>query len=195
MEFSTADLLTIKEVLSDVLVNVNDLDQKEFTPGWYMRRVKKAIDELNYSTYFLVAPPYDVPMPQSLQIMIPSGAWNLKGLYAYNGDCCTVGTQQTIHHKANFVGNGRTSDKPVGYTSNNNMSNADPLYTATINDGNILFYNTDNGRILLSDSCLQYTNLRIVYNGIASVLTKLKSYHRLLLNQLWQRLLNVLFLL
>lgn len=167
METSYLSLLTINEILSDVTMYVDDKDQKKLTPGFYKRKVREAIDELGFTTFFDVRFE-DFDTPSSLQLMLPSGAWNIRDIFAYNGDCCQVGTQTTVHYKNQFLTRGRTGTNKTGYTSRNNPQNADPLYTNIFSDENVCFYAFNNGLISLSDSCLLFEHIRIVYNGIAS---------------------------
>ena len=108
MEFSYADLMSVDEIKSDVLVNVGDEDMKKLTPGFYSRRIKRCLDELGYETFFLTHF-QDYAMPESLQLFIPSGAFNLNNIFAYNGDCCEVGEMQTVHNKRQFLRRGATS--------------------------------------------------------------------------------------
>ncbi len=174
MEFSFADLLSIDEIKADVLVNVGDLDQKLLTPGFYSRRVKRCIDELGYTTYFLTHF-QDFPTPESLQLFIPSGAFNLNNVFAFNGDCCDVGGMQTVHNKRQFLMRGKTSaTQHFGYTSRNNDRNADPLFINVVGDSEILFYAENNGIILLSDSCRLYDHIRVVFSGTPSKIDEQK---------------------
>jgi hypothetical protein len=152
---------------------VDDTDFKLLSPGFYKRKVREGLDELNYTTFFDTRF-IDYDFPTSMQLMMPSGAFNIREVYVYNGDCCEVGEMQTVFYKKQFVGKGRSGTTAVGYVSPNNPNNISPLFSNATSDTGVCFFNVDNGRILFSDSCANYEHVRIVFNGTASDLDSSK---------------------
>ena len=67
MTFSYDDLLSIQDVISDVLLDLDDKPMQKLTPGWYRRQVKKALDELSFDVAF-VKVTRDFEMPHDLKV-------------------------------------------------------------------------------------------------------------------------------
>jgi hypothetical protein len=166
MTFSQSDLLSINSILSDVLTAVDDRETKLLNKGFYVRQVRKALDELNFTTFFDVRYK-DLDLPTNLKLEIPSGLWNIRNLYAFNYDDnidCKIGQSVRVFHKDNFISDG----KDMGYTANNKSFQVDPFTIPFSSDSIEHFYNTQNGLIIFSEACQNFDKVRIVYNGIAS---------------------------
>lgn len=173
MEFSYYDLLSINEIKANILVAVQDEEERLLTPGFYRKLVKDALDELNFETFFNVTF-QDIPIPSDLKVPIPSGCFNLTDMFLYqNENCCDIAcTNGTVRvfHKANFLTKG--FDK--GYTARNKPNTPDVfIHNRGINSA-VHFYNVNNGIIMLSDNCANYPYVRLVFNGTASDIDSLK---------------------
>ena len=176
MNFSYSDLCTIESILADVTQRVGDERTRQITIGSYRRFVKKALDELNFETFFDNRF-QDILLPSNLKLFIPSGCWNIQDIFVWNGtlndndsDCCTITSSARVYTKDKF----RTNGKLKGYTSPNKPGNYDSFYHGFSTDASIHFYSIQNGLINFSDSCANYKYARLIYNGIASDVDKTK---------------------
>jgi len=167
MTFSYQDCLTPETILADVLVNVDDEKQKQFTHGWYMRQVKVAVEKLNFNAPFIQTYK-DIDMTSDLIIPIPKGVWGLNDLFVWTpaGDCedaCKIGSIVRVFHKRNFMSKGYDT----GYSARHMSNSSDYLNLYPYQeDHSTFFYNIHNGSIMLSDACVAYDKVRIHYNGV-----------------------------
>jgi hypothetical protein len=176
MTISHDTFLTIDEILADVLEAVNDKPMRLFSKGFYLRQIKMGLEKLNFQAPF-ISMFYDMDMPERLVIDIPSGAWDINDMFAFhplkddNCNPCTVGASAKIYHKANFL----TTGKGEGYTAHTKPHQRDPFNPHFyIHDERILFYNVQNGLIMLSEACGAYPKLRIVARGTPKDVDKVK---------------------
>lgn len=158
--------ISINEVLSDVLVALNDEDTRKLTPGFYRAQVRNAVDELGFDTVFQEYK-IDVPIPSNHIVSFPSNAYRIKNAHIYSGSPDNIGYVQNLYWKKNA----RTEGFEKGYTANNHPSNSSDNYftSPTWGDTNIAyFFSFVNGNIYLSDPCASYDYVRIIYDGIPS---------------------------
>jgi len=164
MNFSYEDLLSIDEVIADVLLEVDDVEQRKLTPGYYVSQVKYALDELGFATFF-VDVTRDVIMPHDLLIEWPKGCFNLDKIWAYTGTPDDVQYKQPVYWKRNF----NTRGKDTGYTADSNEGNiSDPFIIAPSHFVSELFFNVRAGIIHLSDTCDVYDYIRLQFAGTPS---------------------------
>jgi hypothetical protein len=164
MKFSSENLLSINEVIADVLLEVDDEAQNKLTSGYYRAQVKYALDELAFDTFF-VEITKDFEMPDDLLIEFPKGCFNLINIWAYTGAPDNVQYLQSIYWKRNFD----TRGKEMGYGASVHEGNVtDPFIVAPSSYVSALFFNVRNGIIYLSDTCAAYDYIRIQFSGLAS---------------------------
>ena len=84
MTFSFEDLISIDEVIADVLQEVDDQAQQKLTPGFYRKIVKKALDELGFDVAFVDAT-RDLVLPDDLKVPTPKGVFNVKTIQVFTG--------------------------------------------------------------------------------------------------------------
>lgn len=174
MTFSFEDMLTIEEILADVLPAVDDEKIKYFPEGWYKRQVKTGLDALNYNAPFLETF-IDVDVTSNLIITIPSGVWDIQDLFLWNGqaDCdnCKIDSAVRLFHKRNM----HTKGYDFGYTARHTSNMSDAFLPVPYSaDSTTYFYNVHLGNIILSDACIDYEKLRIVYKGVPKSLNTVK---------------------
>ena len=161
MNFSPDDLLSPEQIKADVLLAVNDEEERLFNPGWYVSQIQQALDELGFDTFFWEIYK-DFPVPDSLSIKIPSGCFNLKNIYLFSGDCCNVEDMQNVYWKRNY----KTYGSGKSYTANNKTGVNDPFIDPLYSETGLYYFNVNNGYIELSSSCTDYDNLRVEFNGL-----------------------------
>lgn len=164
MRTNPNNYISINEILADVTVALDDQDYRLLTPGFYRAQVKKALDELGFDTFF-----YDFvedkEMPDDLQIPIPEGAFNVKGIYLIYGTPDNIKYQENLYWKRDFY----TEGEGKGYTATRHHRNvSDPFMKPVWNNKARYFFNIHNGIIMLSDLCKGYDYVRIKASGIPS---------------------------
>lgn len=177
MNFSSADFVTVNEILSDVLKLVKDEDYRLNSKGWYTSQVQQALEELSFDTFFSKGPPIIIPISDGLKIPIPKGTFNIRQLYITNGNACNVGHSQVVWYKRNFI-----AGTESGYIARDKYNNRDPFYKNrrsgnsrfAVGDDfrneptNLYYYGVHDGEINLSANCRQFKNLFIVANRIST---------------------------
>jgi hypothetical protein len=165
MNFSPASFLTVNHVVADVQLELNDEGNKLFTPGYYISQVQQAMEELSLSSFFHdLWKDFDFPY-RSLSLELPKGAFNLKAVFAFNGDCCSVDSMTQVHYKRGYAAKSASS----GYTARNKDSdNADydPWYPRYGGADSVYFYSLQNGNVTFSSSCSAFEKVRLYYNGV-----------------------------
>jgi len=176
MNQSRHSFVTSNEILSDVVRIVQDQDYRINSKGYYNSLIQQAIEELAFDTYFDERSEiFDIP--ENGRIELPRGAFNIKQMYAFDGDRCDVGKTENIYFKRNFIRGGSS-----GFFSRNKGNNSgDPFYPSDTfvnrgsSDGPIgarngvngsLYYGIQDGIVMLSDAVLRRQKVMIVYNGV-----------------------------
>jgi hypothetical protein len=172
---NTNSFCTIEHILSEVTASLNDREYRSgFSKGWYISRIQDALQELSFDTFYqVVTRDYDFPT-STLQMEMPSNAFNLREIYGWNGACCSPQSSAIIYPKRlynNKGGNGRGYTARVKKTGES-IGN-DPFHPNYANDGNFrnypdakYFYNIQNGLIMFSSSCAGFLKVRLIFNGI-----------------------------
>ncbi len=174
MNFSNENYCSIKECLADVTISVNDESMTLLSPGFYSRQIRKAMEELSFSTYFNVVY-LDLDIPIDLNLPIPKNMWNITDLFVYlksvvdcsetTCDNCSIDGMVRVFYKRQYISKG----KDFGYTARSHEDNVnDPFVVNPGTATNLLWYNVIEGVIMLSDGCKDYDKIRIVANGLVA---------------------------
>jgi hypothetical protein len=171
MNISPESYCSIKEIKADILLNVNDENERLLSPGFYDRQVKKALEELSFDTMFNVVY-IDMDIPSTLNMNIPRNMWNVNDIFVWKHgsvDCnqptcndCSISGMERVFYKRNYISKG----KGYGYTARNHENGVDPFMRRSGNGGGLMWYNVVNGVIMLSESCKVFDRIRIVANGL-----------------------------
>ena len=185
MNFSRKELITVNEILSDVLPIVKDYDFRMSSRGYYISQIQQALQELSFDTFF-DRRYQDFDIPANLRVELPEGAFNVRELYVYSGTECRVGHSEVVYHKKNFINDGNG-----GYIARDTWNNENDAFhkrrdlsvrrdegfidsSPNFNDSNqgrqrttvVHFYSVQQGEIHLSRSTKRFSKLRIVFNGM-----------------------------
>jgi hypothetical protein len=173
MNISNESYCSINEIKADVLLNVNDENERLLSPGFYVRQVKKALEELSFDTLFNVVY-IDLDIPASLNLPIPGNMWNINDIFVYKQgsvDCsqptcddCSINGMERVFYKRHYISKGNG----YGYTARNHEMGRDPFIRGAGNASNLKWYNVINGIIMLSHTCTPFDKIRIVANGLMS---------------------------
>jgi hypothetical protein len=159
MEFSLNDMLTVDDVLADVVRDCADEDYRKRTKGWYVAQIKHALQELEFDTQFNPQF-YDDVIPSTMRVNLPEGSFGVRGIYVYSG-VFAESTAKKVYRKLGGFSNGAGD----GMAANNMQGNSDEFVTHQGSDSVDFYYVVNNGIIILSDACSSYSKVRIVYNG------------------------------
>ena len=180
MKFSTADFVTVNQILSDVLPLVQDEGFRVKSKGWYTSQAQQALEELSFDTFFAEKDPILIAIPEDLKIPIPKGTFNIRQLYITNGNSCNIGNSRNVYHKRNYIAGSQSGylardkfdNNNDPFYNNRNFNNVDSRPAQGDEDrsrpANLYFYGVHNGVINLSPSCRNFKNIFIVANGIAT---------------------------
>jgi hypothetical protein len=188
MEFSPSNLLSPKEVLSEVLIYTQEMGYNSVTRGFIISQMNRCMQALSYDTFFNEQH-IGFNIPENGLIDIPAGAFNINQMYLYSGDSCNIGTNTAnVYWKRNMYTGGGT-----GFAARNKGNNGnggkDPFYSGNREGNNfnrrgsgvngsskgisardgLYYYGISNGQITLSENTGNYSKILIKFNGIWEV--------------------------
>jgi hypothetical protein len=164
MDINPQNLLSIQEVLADVMVIMDDEDNRKLTPGFYNAQVKYALDELGFDISFLPVT-NDYEIPEDLILEMPKGCFNLNSIHIFTGTPDSVGYQENVYWKKGA----QTRGKETGMTSNVRGWNiTDPFFRVNVSEWSLYYFSVQNGLMRLSDACSAFDYARLNYDGIPS---------------------------
>lgn len=164
MNINPANFISINEILSDVLVILNDEDQTLLTPGFYRAQVRNGLDELGFDISFLpITTDYEIP--DDLMVDMPAGCFNLRQIHIYSGTPDNVQYVENCYWKK-----GRhTRGANTGMTADVHHYNVtDPFIRVSVDEYSMYYFTIQNGIIYLSDACANYDYIRLTMDGIPS---------------------------
>jgi hypothetical protein len=153
--------------MAESLVNVNDQDLRNgFTKGWFISRIQDALQELAFDTFYQEFT-VDDTLPANLRLAMPKNMFNVKRIYLFNESCCNTGDSQVVHWKRTFDNKGSADSYTSRVTSGfPQRSISEPFLPKHRGADRAYYANVQNGIIMFSSSCSNYTKVRIVYNGM-----------------------------
>lgn len=166
MDISSENYVSIDVILADVLKVVSDGSFKLNSKGWYTSQIQQSLEELSFDTFFNERSEV-LDIPDNLRVMMPKGAFNIRGVYLVKGDKCRIDDSVNVWYKPNF----ENSLSGNGYTARDRWNNKhDPFYKGRTGNSpnNLFYYGMQNGLLMLSESCSSYSKIRLVYNGIST---------------------------
>ena len=188
MDISPASFVSIDELLSDILPLVDDERLELNTKGYYTSMIQQALEALAFETFFDERRE-TAPFPtETLTMMMPKGAFNLRNVYIFNGTECNIGNSRKVWWKRNYFTKGK------GYIANNKGERTrDPFISGesildrygepTLNQNQIdryedksliryrnnldrtYFYEVQNGMVLFSKQCAVFQSVMLEFNG------------------------------
>lgn len=162
MQFSQEGLLSVENILANVLEEINEFDYRNVSRGWFIDKIQSALEELSFDAMFVeLFDDYAFPS-DTLKLKLPVNAFNLKEVYVYNGG---LGQPSSGFDKVWWKRNVRRIFDG-DYSARMKPEN-DPIYgdKPATDVENRLYCNCVNGIIDFSISCSSYGFVRIVYNG------------------------------
>lgn len=156
---ASAGYVSPDEILADVTSFIDDEAMKQLSEGFHLSSIQKALSELAFDTLFdermFSAPVGD------LVVQLPDGLFNIEHVYLYNGPDCNTSNRKKVWHARNFIRNGGTFKEQQG------MNGGDPfMEDTTSKSGNIPYYSTRGGYLMLSDACAGSESVLVVYRGM-----------------------------
>lgn len=183
MDLSPSNFVSMGDILADVLKVVRDSDFKTNSRGWYVSQTQQALEELSFDTYFDEQTAI-LDVPENLRIDMPKGAFNLKEVYLFNGDKCTIQGRVNVYFKRDFInscsGNGyvardnwRNETDPfhiqrggLNFSNANTYGRGSSSSTGDARSERLYYMGIQNGMIMLSENSRSFQKLYLVYSGI-----------------------------
>ena len=183
MDLSPSSLISIGDILADVLKVVKDTGFKTSSRGWYTSQIQQALEELSFDTFFDKRNVI-LDIPENLRVELPKGAFNLKQIYLFNGDSCNINNRVNVYWKRNYInactGNGSVSrdnwenERDPFFTQRNFTSRNELFdhgrspYGSGSNRGpeDLYYAGMQNGLITLSPNSKRFQKIFLVYNGV-----------------------------
>lgn len=166
--------VTPQDIIFFAAANAGDTTNRIIPYGFLMAHLQRAWEELNMETSFIDGHA-DFNMPKNLSIPLPSDCFDVRNVYVFTGDACVIGRSRKVYPKRNYWTKGK------GYLANDKgYNNPDPFFNShnflpqdkslirynDISDINsILFYNVQNGVLMLSSSCVGAGNRVHIHYG------------------------------
>lgn len=170
----TGNYITPGEIIFFAAGMSGDQNQKVLTNGFFKALIQRSWEELNMQSSFKTGRA-DFDMPHHLSIPLPADCFDVKDVYVYSGDACVIADSHKVYWKRNYYTKGN------GYLANDKGNNSRDPFTrshssvpqnkALIRHGNpgninkLLFYNLENGFLMLSSSCLSAGNKIHIHYG------------------------------
>ena len=165
MNISKESLITVNEILADVLTETEDEDFRLFTRGWYISQVQQALEELSFDTLLLILHRDFVFPSVTYAIDLPENTFNLKEIYVYNGALGHPSNKQPVRWKKNYYSHGAGKS----YLANNTSDTSEDPYIiepiSSSSEGSLLYASIENGNLTFSSGCASYSFIHLVYNG------------------------------
>lgn len=160
MEFSNDSMISVEEILADVVRECQDTNYRRRTKGWYVSQVKYGLQELEFDVEFNIKF-MDELIPSVLRIPLPERGFNVRGVWVYNGGNFQPENAVRVYRKLDMMTNGGGD----GYVSSNIAGMPDRFVQNSTSHSNDFYYGVQGGSIQLSDSCGSYAKVRVVYNS------------------------------
>jgi hypothetical protein len=177
MDFARNDYISSDNVVGSTSLMMGDAENKKLSVGRYRSFTQRALQELSFDTFFDIKR-FDLPIPENLYLDLPPGTFSVKEVYVFNGDECNIQNAQKLWWKGNYYTRGNGF-----FAKNRGVNNIiDPFYPSgggLVRDQNsqdlvrvegmiqnkLLFYNVENGQMMLSPACKQYQKIHIRAHG------------------------------
>lgn len=159
MNISDLSYHTVDQILSDALLKAGDKNMKHMSKGYYTSQIQRCLQKLSFDTFFSEKDKsYDISSSTN-SIKLPKGAFNLKEVFVYNGEC-NEQNGNLVWFKRGFSGNvlGRDS-------WNNDDDNFYPTRSGGLPSG-LYFFGVRNGELFFSESCKKFTKVKLRFNGL-----------------------------
>lgn len=185
------DFVSVNKIVSDIATSVNDEEFLKLDKGFYISCVHDAVTHFAIHTFYqkVVEDIFDWN-DGSDTLSFPQNAFNLKQIYLHNTsrECIADGLSDyvVVHWKRNLV-RGSAGIKTSRIKESNNF---DPvlgygqymkeLYRNQFDTTNLYYAGIQGGEIIFSDSCRNFSNVRLVYNGMGAKQGELPCIPRIL---------------
>lgn len=166
----TSSFVSPDYVLSKILVDTFDENLTNgFTKGWYYTMIFDALKEIEFDARFntVTKDIHNWYNGKELSVSIPKGAFDVLEVYAFNGSEFVIENSVPVYAKNRY----NTSAKTEGHTARLKDSGTSYPYGRSYYDSiygtsNVLYCNIQNGKIMLSDGCKNYSHIRVVFSGV-----------------------------
>lgn len=188
----SSEFISVDQILSDLVTLANDEDytRSGLDKGFYISRIHDAVTHFALETFYQIVTKdiinYDTHKDGIIDI--PVNCFNIKEIYLFNGSAkckehqagCTCSSKSPLEDYVNVhwkrtlnVGSSKIKMSRIKADNRDPVLSGSDVYSGApnkdfISTTNIYYANLQGGKIILSDSCSNYSNIRIVYNGMGS---------------------------
>lgn len=160
---TTTAFVPIGEVINDAAAPLRDEGFHRLGKPFYVAAGFRGLRKLCFDTNFNKRA-WSAVIPENLLLDLPAGVIELDGAWLFNGDRCDINTSAVLFIKDNMHRTGGN-----GYFANNKWVNRDPMQFSygwsCAPPSNLYFAGSFNKQLHLSDSCLQYCNVHLLYTA------------------------------
>lgn len=154
----------VSDIILDASQALRDDDcRKAGGKPFYMAQAYRAVRKMGFDTLFDTRRT-DIDIT-GLVLDLPAGCIGLVDLFLFSGDACDMAHARHVRIKPNMYNRGGS-----GFLSRNMWRNEDILQWnagwSCAPPRHLYFAGTDDKKIYLSASCLQYEKLHVVYSGL-----------------------------
>lgn len=157
MEVNT--FISPDEVVAEITPLCNDIEMRWRSKMYYYDLIKQALNELAFDTLYDERP-IDYLIPSNCMIPLKPFTFNIKNVWLFSGEDCDQSTRVKVWHKRNMVTDGQTVFADVMDNSPESLTSAQ-----FERESGTFFWNSRNGKLILSPSCKAYQKVRIFCNG------------------------------
>lgn len=190
----SSEFISVEEILSELITLANDegYARSGLDRGFYLTRIHRAVTYFALETYYQTVTKDIINFDRTGDgvLEIPINCFNVKEIYLFNGESkCLIHEEGCVCSNKNNIDSGDyvllhwkrtlTTGKSGLKTMRIRHSNNDTVLSGTDNyfapnkdftstRNNLFYFNTQSGKIILSDNYDCYKNIRIVYYGMGS---------------------------
>lgn len=152
------------EIMADVYGLVGDPGGDRFSDGFMLSQIQQALTELAYDTYFDERTAI-IPINRCTTLDLPVGMFNIDKVFVFNGNECSNSNTRVVWWAKGWVRKGAGR----GYKEQQGQNHDDPIMEDVMfspDVGTLLYWNTLNGKLMLSDACAGFDNVFLKYRGL-----------------------------
>lgn len=155
--------VSANEIMADVYGAVGDPKGARFSDGFMISQIQQALAEMGMTTLFEERL-WTHEIDGHTELDLPSGVVNIDKLFVFFGNECTASSSQPVWWMKDWFRTGAAQFKEQKGADNNNFIMEDVMYNTTA--GQVLGYNTLNGKLMLTNACLAYEKVMMKYRGL-----------------------------
>lgn len=161
-----ADFISLDQMMAAVASRCAQENDSFRSRGWYITAVRDCLRELAYITLF-DKKHFVASIPETLVITLPGDYADIAYLYLFDGDKCDFTNQRNLYWHVGMDRHGGGNY----FAENKGYNHDDPIMEDSLSNWNwnyseVHSYNIQNGKLMLSSSCLHFEKVYVGYAGL-----------------------------